>query len=203
MPDLSLNDPENGPVYSSDSTQSGDSMLARILAAAALLLAMTAPAEAAVQGGRTATVAGDLTSQWFHVGGGAGGVRKLGSPGITPSARFDLGGGFYTFLLYSGGAINITADAETPFMLSGVGSVGIAIPLPVVHPLIGLKGGAGFHSDTETVAPQLVIGPQVGFIVRKFDGRPGLRFAFDVEATYRPRTRVLSGGGFFTVSGVF
>jgi hypothetical protein len=152
---------------------------------------------------RDATVAGDLTSQWFHIGGGAGATSKLGANRTTPSARFDLGGGFYTFLLYSGASLNITANRDTPFMLSGVGSVGIALPLPVVHPLIGIKAGGGFHTDTENVGPQLVIGPQVGFIVRKFDGRPGLRFMFDVEATWRPLTSTVTGGGFLTVSGVF
>jgi hypothetical protein len=68
---------------------------------------------------------------------------------------------------------------------------------------IGLKGGGAFHTDTEAVAPQLVVGPQIGVIVRKFDGRPGLRFVFDAEVTYRPLAGELIHGGFFTVNGVF
>ncbi len=173
------------------------------IAAASLLLAVAPGAAEAHDGGRKATVAGDLTSQWFHVGGGAGGTALVGRDGMMPTARFDLGGGFYTFLLYSSAGVNISADAATPFMLSGVGSIGVAIPVPVVHPLIGIKAGGGVHTDTEALGPQLVIGPQVGFIVRKFDGRPGLRFMFDAEVTYRPLVDKLSTGGVFTVSGIF
>ena len=178
-------------------------MIARLLALTTLAALLSAPPAHAEPETRKATVAGDLTSQWLHIGGGAGALSKPGSDVLSPAARFDLGGGFYTFLLYSGVAVNITANRETPFMLSGVGSVGIALPVPVVHPLLGIKGGGGFHSDTDSVAPQLVIGPQVGFIVRKFDGRPGLRFMFDAEATWRPLSQTLTGGGFFTVTGVF
>jgi len=173
------------------------------IAAAILLFALAPGAAEAHEGGRTATVAGDLTSQWFHVGGGAGGVAKVGQDAVSPAARFELGGGFYTFLFYSSGGLNISATRGTPFMMSGVGSAGGARPSPVVHPLIGIKGGGGIHTDTEAVAPQIVIGPQVGFIVRKFDGRPGLRFMFDAEVTYRPLSAELSTGGFFTLSGVF
>ena len=99
-----------------------------------------------------ARLIGDLNSGWFHLGGGgaaqAGFTTTEGlTSSISPAGRFTIGGGGYTFFLYGGGGMDLTFSTLAPLQLTGVGYVGIAIPLPVLHPLIGIRGGGGFHVE--------------------------------------------------------
>ena len=86
------------------------------------------------------------------------------------------------------GQLSQLGPTLAPLQLTGVGYVGIAIPLPVLHPLIGIRGGGGFHVERGAApAPHYTLGPQFGFILRQFDGKPGARFMIDVSVTPRPR----------------
>ena len=131
------------------------------------------------------TVIGDLTSPWFHVGGGP---DFSAQPGFTPGGRFDLGGGFYTFLFTSGGGMSMTWDLVTPYTLTGYGTIGMAIPIPVFHPIFAFKGGGGLHLDGTTPTPHVMLGGQAGFILRQFDGKPGFRLMFEAEGIVKPAT---------------
>jgi len=132
---------------------------------------------------------GDVNAGWFHLGGGFGlaiNETILGQP-VVPGGRFQLGVGGYTFMLYGGGGMDMDFRPGTPFRVGGHGYVGVALPLPVFHPMFGFKGGGGvgFVDDgfgTLSPAPHFKLGGQAGFIIRKFDGKPGFRLM--VEGDY-------------------
>jgi hypothetical protein len=153
------------------------------------------------------SVAGDLTSKWFHIGGGFGGV----GPGVVDdgaptygAGRFVLGSGGYTFLLYGGTELAITHTQVEPLRIEGAGFVGVAVPVPVFHPLIGIRGSIGGHFGTDkSFLPQVSVGPQAGFILRKFDGKPGLRLMIDGGANIRPVEQEIVPELFITLAGVF
>ncbi len=153
-----------------------------------------------------AKVASDLSSKWFHVGGGLGGVghglREDGAPTFG-AARFVLGSGGYTFLLYGGSEFAATTTPVEPLRIEGAGYVGVAIPVPVFHPLLGVRGAVGGHFTGQEFLPQVSVGPQAGFILRKFDGRPGLRLMVDGGANLRPMEREIVPELFVTLAGVF
>ncbi|MCO4771485.1 MAG: hypothetical protein KDA24_15740 [Deltaproteobacteria bacterium] len=157
------------------------------------------------------TVLGDLNSRWFHVGGGGGMVVDPYTAQARPAGRFVLGGGAYTIGLYGGGGVEVTGSALTTPSLSGVGYFGVAIPVPVVHPLVGVRGHVGLHAKEDTlrttgigvVAGHVGAGLQTGFIIREFDGRPGIRLMVDAGAEYRPDDGKVRPDFFVTLAAVF
>jgi hypothetical protein len=171
-----------------------------------------APRRASVRKQRR-SVMGDLNSQWGHVGGGAGYVVDPLTRQGSVAGRFTLGGGGYTIGLYGGGGVEVTGSALTTPSLSGVGFFGVAIPVPVVHPMVGLRGHVGLHpklaafspgsSGFGAPAPHVGAGLQAGFIIRQFDGRPGLRLMLDAGAEYRPDEGTIRPDIFVTLAAVF
>lgn len=150
------------------------------------------------------TVSRKLVGGWIHLGGGAGAVHT-GAGGVSYEAgRFVAGGGGYTWFLYGGSEVAITGHRETPFSLDAAAFVGIAVPVPVVHPLLGVRGAIGGHvTSGHELAPQVSVGPQVGFLLRPFDGKPGLRLMLDGGVGYRPIEQETVGEFFVTVSAAF
>ncbi len=123
--------------------------------------------------------AGDASSPWFHVGGGFGLVQPMDDfveVGNVFAGRFTLGGGGYTYGFYGGGGLEISGHAYAPFSLHGLGMIGVHIPVPVVHPMFGLKIGGGFTLFGLEPSPEVTIGGQLGLIIRQFDGIVGFRF---------------------------
>jgi len=159
---------------------------------------------------RKRTVLGDLSSRWFHVGGGAGMIVDPLTQQSSMAGRFVLGGGGYTIGLYGGGGMEVTGSAITSPSLSGVGYFGVAIPVPVVHPLVGVRGHVGLHPKVAGLAAggapmagHVGAGLQAGFIIREFDGRPGLRLMVDGGVEYRPDTGQVLPDAFVTLAAVF
>ncbi len=151
-------------------------------------------------------MARDLTKKWFHIGGGFGGV----GPGVTEEGaavygapRFVLGSGGYTWFLYGGTELAITHTEVEKFRIEGAGMIGVAVPIPVFHPMIGIRGAIGGHTTGQAFLPQISVGPQTGFILRKFDGRPGLRLMVDGGANIRPVEQEVVPEIFVTLAGVF
>lgn len=126
---------------------------------------------------------GDASSGWFHLGGG-GALIRPGTGAFTGGGRFALGFGGYTFFFYGGAGFEMDWSPVVPFKVHGVGYLGVHIPIPVVHPLIGVKVAGGMATDPVQgrVGPSLGIGGQAGVMLRAFDGRGGLRFM--VEPTF-------------------
>jgi hypothetical protein len=126
---------------------------------------------------------GDVSSGWFHLGGG-GALIRPGTDAFTGGGRFALGFGGYTFFFYGGAGFEMDFSPVVPLKTHGVAYLGVHIPIPVVHPLIGVKVAGGMAADplTGRVGPSLGIGGQAGLIIRAFDGRGGFRFM--VEPTF-------------------
>lgn len=149
-------------------------------------------------------LSGDLSKKWFHVGGGFGGVGDGAVQGDgMPSLRFVLGSGGYTYFLYGGSELAVTTNQQTPFRIEGAGYVGMAVPIPVLHPLIGVRGAIGGHMHGDQFLPQVSVGPQTGFILRQYDGRLGLRLMIDGGAQLRPIQQDVVPELFVTLAGVF
>jgi len=162
--------------------------------------------EVAVERQKKPTYLGDASSGWFHVGGGIGAL--VAEPGRfrKPTGRFILGGGGYTFGLYAGGGMEISGTQLVPFELLGHASLGVHIPIPVVHPMFGLKAGAGiavlprgvdpwFEIDMglddlgihRKPIPSFMIGCQLGVMIREFDGNVGFRVMLEPAVHYYPQ----------------
>ena len=120
-----------------------------------------------------------------------------------PAGWRHVGGGFGTAGLYGGGGLEVSGNSATLISASAVGFAGMALPIPVVHPLIGVKVGAGGHLDREGPGPQVSVGPQAGFILRPYDGNLGLRVMFDVEVVIKPTKLVVAPQAMLTFAGVF
>lgn len=171
-----------------------------------------APSRASVRK-RGRTVLGDLNSRWMYVGGGPGIVVDPFTQESSVAGRFILGGGGYTIGLYGGGGMEVTGSALTTPSLSAVGFFGAAIPVPVVHPMVGLRGHVGLHPKQASrsaglpglgaPAPHVGAGLQAGFIIRQFDGRPGMRLMLDAGAEYRPDEGSIRPDIFVTLAAVF
>ena len=149
---------------------------------------------------------GDANSGWFHVGGGVGALVTEPGHFRKPTGRFILGGGGYTFGLYAGGGMELSHTQLVPFELLGHASLGVHIPIPVVHPMFGLKAGAGlavlprgvepwFEIDTGMDAlgirnkpiPSFMLGCQLGVMIREFDGNVGVRLMVEPAVHYYPQ----------------
>ena len=160
---------------------------------------------------RRRTLMGDLNSRWFHVGGGAGVIADPYSEQGSVAGRFILGGGAYTIGFYGGGGMEVTGSAINTPSFSAVGNLGFAIPVPVVHPMVGLRGVIGLHptqdglaaSSDSFLAPHVGAGLQAGFIIREFDGRPGLRLMVDTGFEYRVDEKAFMPDAFVTLAAVF
>ncbi len=165
----------------------------------------------AVRVKRRRTLMGDLNSRWFHVGGGAGVLADPYSQQGSVAGRFILGGGAYTIGLYGGGGMEVTGSAISTPSVSAVANLGVAIPVPVVHPLVGLRGILGLHPTkpalgggaASPLAPHVGAGLQAGFIIREFDGRPGLRLMIDTGFEYRIDEQTFLPDAFVTLAAVF
>ncbi len=126
---------------------------------------------------------GDASSGWFHLGGG-GALIRPGNGAFTGGGRFALGIGGYTFFFYGGAGFEMDFSPVVPWKVHGVGYLGVHLPIPVVHPIIGIKVAGGLATDplNNRAGPSLGIGGQAGFIFRAFDSRGGFRFV--VEPTF-------------------
>ncbi|MCP4869389.1 MAG: hypothetical protein GY898_11805 [Proteobacteria bacterium] len=150
--------------------------------------------------------AGDANKPWFHVGGGFGAtVVDLESRTAVRTGRFVVGGGRYVPFFYGGGEFQLSGSSYEALKMSGIGYVGIAPPIPVFHPLIGVRVGGGHHMSQkgDTLLPHLTVGPQAGFILRKFDGKFGLRFMMDGGIDWRFREGTTTAELMGTLSAVF
>ena len=138
-----------------------------------------------------------MNAGWFHVGGGFGFALSPFAEVLLPGGRFTLGLGAYTFMLYGGGGFDIDFQPNTPFRFLGQAYVGVAIPIPVFHPMFGFKIAGGpsvlLNAEVALPYPTVSVGGQAGFIVRKFDGGPGFRFM--VEPAYVETGYYLPGEG--------
>ncbi len=116
----------------------------------------------------------DANKRWFHVGGGVGAIEPDHTRGVSPTGRFVIGGGGYTFGLYGHSGLELSGTSRIPFELQGVVGLGVHIPIPVVHPMLGVKAGLGV-ANAGLVTPSFMIGGQFGVLVRQFDGNVGIR----------------------------
>ncbi len=144
-----------------------------------------------------------MTRGWRHVGGGFGTAWVPAFDAATPMGRFELGAGGYTIGLYGGGGLEVAGSSATPISATAVGYAGMAVPVPVVHPLIGVKVGAGGHLDHQGAGPHVTVGPQAGFILRPYDGDFGLRVMFDVDVVIKPTKGEVAPQAMLTFAGVF
>ena len=128
----------------------------------------------------------DLASPYFLVGGGAGVV--LSNQPISPEfvGRIGVAGGFYIPMLYLQGGLDVSLRESIPLMIDGYAALGIAVPTPVFHPLIGFKVGGGLHLSKFGWDPQLVYGPQIGWHVRKYNSKVGFRAVVEPTIHYFP-----------------
>ena len=90
-----------------------------------------------------------------------------------------------------------------PLKIPAVGNLGLAVPIPVVHPMIGIRAGGGHHLSDGELKPHLTIGPQAGFILRQYDGKLGLRMMVDAGIDYRIEERETHSELFVTFAMVF
>ncbi len=142
---------------------------------------------------------GDANSRWFHVGGGVGAINSY--DGYTrPVGRFVLGGGGYTFGFYGTGGLEVSGTDMIPVVGQGVLGLGVHIPVPVVHPMFGIKVGGGFARFPDGVTPAGTIGGQFGVIVRQFDGNVGFRLLVEPSVTSFPLAGVTSREVFVTLA---
>ena len=120
---------------------------------------------------------------WVHFGGGAGAL--IGGRRVHPVGRIDVGFGGYLFLIYGGIAANVSLSSHMDMVLTGVAYGGLAIPIPLIRPLLGFKFGGGLHQDFEHGAsPALQLGPQLGLHIGQIGGSNfGIRVMVDAEAT--------------------
>ncbi len=142
---------------------------------------------------------GDANSRWFHVGGGVGALDTYDGY-ASPVGRFVLGGGGYTFGFYATGGMELSGNALIPVVAQGVGGIGVHIPIPVVHPMFGIKIGGGFARFPDGPSPAGTIGGQFGMIVRDFDGKVGFRLLVEPSVTSFPLQGVTSREVFVTLA---
>jgi hypothetical protein len=133
-------------------------------------------------GGKTKKKAPFGFGGWAHFGGGAG--VQIGARKVHPVGRVDVGFGGYLFLIYGGLAVNLSFSPHLDFVVTGVAHAGIAIPIPLIRPLIGFKFGGGLHQDTDYgSSPALQMGPQLGVHIGQIGGSNfGIRVMVDAEA---------------------
>lgn len=151
-------------------------------------------------------LAGDANKPWFHIGGGFGAtVVDVDERAAVRTARFVVGGGRYVPFFYAGGEFQLSGSSYEAVKLTGVGYVGLAPPIPVFHPLIGVRIGGGHHlaPKGDALLPHLTVGPQAGFILRKFDGKVGLRFMMDGGIDWRFKEGTTTAELMGTLSAVF
>ncbi len=148
--------------------------------------------------------AGDANMPWFHIGGGFGAtVVDVDKRYSVRTGRFVVGGGRYVPFFYGGGELQVSGSQFDPVKLTGVAYAGLAPPIPVFHPMVGVKIGGGHHLTVDGMKPHLHVGPQAGFILRKYDGRPGIRFMMDGGIDWRFREGRTTAELMGTVSAVF
>ena len=122
----------------------------------------------------------------------------------TESAgRFLLGGGVYNLGLYGGGEMAVSGQASSPLRLTAAGFFGLAPPLPVLHPMVGIRVGGGHHLRRGQFRPHFSVGPQAGFILRQFDGRPGLRIMVDAGIEHSFSEAKTQAEFFLSLAAVF
>jgi len=127
---------------------------------------------------------GEVSKSYLYVGGGAG--AGGGQEGATPvlTGRAHLGGGAYTIGFYGGGELALTFNEDLPLSAAAVGSFGLHLPIPVVHPILGFRVGPGLARLNGANQFQFVAGGQGGVIIRQIGGRLGLRLMIDADAVF-------------------
>lgn len=137
---------------------------------------------------------------WAHFGGGAGGI--IGARKGHAIGRADIGFGGYLFLVYGGLALNVSLSPHLDLMVTGVGYAGLAIPIPIVRPLIGFKFGGGLHQDFDYgPGPAIQMGPQLGVHIGQIAGsRLGIRVMVDAEALVSTEHRIAGFGVVGTIA---
>jgi len=147
---------------------------------------------------RSRTYVGDVNSRWFHIGGGIGAIQANARYRTSPIGRFVIGGGGYTFGFYGTGGLELSGTDMMPAVVQGIGGIGVHIPIPVVHPMFGVKVGGGVAATPYGPTPAVTIGGQFGLIVREFDGRVGFRLLVEPSTTSFPLAGLRSKELFFT-----
>ena len=99
-------------------------------------------------------------------------------PAIVP--RFVVGVGGYAPLFYGLVNAEVSHVPGLGVQLAGVGSLGVAVPLPLIQPMIGFRGGLGafVEGDPRVTA---TAGGHVGLLLRLPAKRVGLRIAVDID----------------------
>ena len=149
---------------------------------------------------REAELLDDVASPFLYVGGGVG-VRLdpwLGK--AEPLAKIGIGAGFYVPMLYLGGGADLSLMSDSRGFFEGFANGGIAIPIPVWHPLIGIKIGAGVHWDAHGAGEHFLYGPQIGWILRAWQEQIGLRAIIEPLVQYYPGSATTTQQVTFTLS---
>jgi|GEM_PF-5449765 len=127
-----------------------------------------------------------LAGGFGHVGFGGGLAIDPINRTASPELRFSLGGTGFALAFYWGGSLEIAHTGYTPMSLGGVGRTGLALPLPRGKFLFGVHGGGGGHLDSAGPGPQVLAGPEVGFVAMGKRGKRGVRFLVEAEAVGKP-----------------
>ena len=142
----------------------------------------------------------DLARPFAYLGGGAGVRLDTFRGHVEPLGKIGVGAGLYVPMLTLGGGADLTLMTAGRGMVEGFGNVGVAIPIPVWHPLIGFKVGAGLHWEPHGVGPHILYGPQVGWILRPWTRQLGLRALVEALVQYYPGSQTTSQQVTFTLS---
>lgn len=145
---------------------------------------------------------GDANAGWFHIGGGVGATGLDNVP--TPQGRMTLGAGGYTFGFYGGGQFDVSFNTYNPVGMALNGVIGVHIPVPIVHPLLGIKVGPGMALSLVDMDMHMFLdlGAQLGFIIRGFDSHWGFRFMVEPAWLIDPATGGSGGELMFTFAFV-
>ena len=132
-------------------------------------------------------LSGDLHSPFFAIGGGVGALMNPLKHKPEELGRFQLEVGFYVPMLYVSGGLQISGTESIPLFLDGFVAAGVAVPVPVFHPLIGFKLGAGGHKTSHPGwGEQVVFGPQIGWILRPYDKQIGVKAMVEALVIHIP-----------------
>ena len=143
-------------------------------------------------------------SNWFHAGGGFGSVAGEAGDGESEAAgRAVAGGGGSIGAFYGGGEVALTGSESEPLDITAAGMVGLTLPTRAFQPMLGVRAGVGQHADGEGLSPHVVVGPQLGFLLRKPGKRQGIRVMADLGFDHDISEKRISPEFFLTFSAVF
>lgn len=143
-------------------------------------------------------------SNWFHAGGGFGSVAGEAGDGASEAAgRAVAGGGGSIGAFYGGGEVALTGSKSEPLDITAAGMLGLTLPTRAFQPQLGVRAGVGQHADGEGLSPHVVVGPQLGFLLRKPGKRQGIRVMADLGFDHDISEKRISPEFFLTFSAVF